>query len=190
MVGNATYYSNRLHGRKVSSGTRYHKDSLTCAHKTLPFGTLLKVRNQKTNAEVVVEVTDRGPHRRDAIIDLSYAAAKQIGILRDGIARVEVNYYDPEEDDDVSIPYRKNLLPRVPQLNWMAPHAGSTFFSMAEKSDEKQASRLKMTMKKSLAQRAAHLKGDSVPRWRVVPGKLTAHAESHSSKLPEESFKK
>lgn len=89
LTGNATYYGNRWHGRRTSSGEKYHKDSLTCAHRTLPFGTILRVRNPKNNKEVVVRVTDRGPFRKGAIIDLSMAAAKQIDIIRDGIARIE-----------------------------------------------------------------------------------------------------
>ena len=63
-VGDATYYSHRLQGRRTSDGSLYHRDSLTCAHRTLPFGTLLKVRNTVNGREVVVKVTDRGPFRR------------------------------------------------------------------------------------------------------------------------------
>ena len=87
-LGNATYYSNRLHGRRVSDGSRYHKDSLTCAHKTYPFGSILKVRNPRNGSEVFVKVTDRGPFRRGAIVDLSLAAAKEIGIVQAGVAAV------------------------------------------------------------------------------------------------------
>lgn len=59
--GTASYYSDALHGRKMSNGNRYHRDSLTCAHRKLPFGTLLRVRNMRNDKEVVVKVTDRGP---------------------------------------------------------------------------------------------------------------------------------
>lgn len=89
LSGNATYYGNRWHGRRTSSGEKYHKDSLTCAHRTLPFGTLLRVKNAKNGKEVIVRVTDRGPFRKGAIIDLSMAAAKEIGMVADGIVRVE-----------------------------------------------------------------------------------------------------
>lgn len=88
--GNASYYANRFHGRKTASGILYHKDSLTCAHRTFPFGTLLKVTNPKNNKSVIVKVTDRGPFTKNCIIDLSYAAAKELGILRSGIAYVEL----------------------------------------------------------------------------------------------------
>ena len=95
--GKATFYSKKMHGRKTSDGGRYNKDSLTCAHRTYPLGTLLKVRNPKNDKEVIVKVTDRGPHRRNLIIDLSYAAAKEIDILRFGIAQVEVSKVDSTE---------------------------------------------------------------------------------------------
>ena len=89
--GNASYYAHKFHGKRTSSGLLYHKDSLTCAHRTLPFGTLLEVKNPKNNKSVVVKVTDRGPFTKNRIIDLSYAAAKELGIIRNGIARVEVS---------------------------------------------------------------------------------------------------
>lgn len=75
----------------MSDGTRYHKDSLTCAHKRYPLGTMLKVTNVKNGKSVVVKVTDRCGSRR--VIDLSYAAAKQIGLIATGIAAVKVERY-------------------------------------------------------------------------------------------------
>ena len=57
-TGKASYYSNKLHGRRVSDGTRYNKDSMTCAHLTYPLGTYLKVRNPKNDKEVIVKVND------------------------------------------------------------------------------------------------------------------------------------
>ena len=86
--GNASFYNQNLKGRHTSDGGKYHPDSLTCAHKTLPFGTILKVRNPKNDKEVVVVVTDRGPHQKRLMIDLSYSAAKHLGIIQQGIAVV------------------------------------------------------------------------------------------------------
>ena len=102
----ASYYSNRMHGRRMSDGTKYHKDSLTCAHKTYPLGSMLKVTNIKTGKSVTVKVTDRCGGRR--IIDLSYAAAKEIGIISVGVAMVKVERINKkvnvplkQEDDDI-----------------------------------------------------------------------------------------
>lgn len=88
--GKASYYSNRLHGSRTSSGERYNKDSMTCAHKKFPFGTWLKVKNFRNNKEVFVRVNDRGPFIKGRIIDLSYAAAKKLNIIGHGVAKVEV----------------------------------------------------------------------------------------------------
>ena len=88
--GIASYYGKRATGRLTSSGERLNHDSLTCAHRTHPFGTRLKVTNPANDSVVVVRVTDRGPFGRGRIIDLSWCAAKQLGILRQGIAPVIV----------------------------------------------------------------------------------------------------
>lgn len=93
-VGNATYYNKKLQGRHTSDGGRYHPDSMTCAHKTYPLGTILKVRNPKNDREVIVKVTDRGPFHRKLMIDLSYSAAKELDIIRLGIAKVEITRLD------------------------------------------------------------------------------------------------
>lgn len=88
--GKASYYSKRATGSRAASGARIHHDSLTCAHKRYPFGTILRVTNLSNNKSVDVKVIDRGPFGRGRIIDLSYAAAKAIGMLAQGVAMVEV----------------------------------------------------------------------------------------------------
>lgn len=105
--GKVSYYSERLHGAHTSSGERYHKDSLTCAHLTFPFGTLLRVVNVSNGKEVTVRVTDRGPYTKKYILDLSTAAARQIDILGKGWANVEVTvvgqgeiYKTPKDSTD------------------------------------------------------------------------------------------
>ena len=89
--GKASYYADKFHGRNTSSGIPYHRDSLTCAHRTYPFGTISEVMNPKNGKKVLVEVTDRGPFSRNKIIDLSYAAAKQLDIIHQGITTVELS---------------------------------------------------------------------------------------------------
>ncbi len=88
--GKASYYAKSFIGSRTASGERLNEDSMTCAHRTLPFGTLLKVTNLKNDKSVVVRVNDRGPYVRGRIIDLSWGAAKAIGMLRQGIAKVLV----------------------------------------------------------------------------------------------------
>lgn len=107
----ASYYSNRLHGRRMSDGTRYHKDSLTCAHRRYPLGSMLKVTNIKNGKSVVVRVADRCGSRR--IIDLSYAAAKEIGIIAAGIAMVRVEKYN----ENKGVPYKQDDSIDIPELD-------------------------------------------------------------------------
>ncbi len=92
--GKASYYANSFAGHRTASGEAYSPAALTCAHRTYPFGTLLTVRNIANGSEVVVRVNDRGPFIRGRIIDVSYAAAKELGMLQRGIATVEVEPYD------------------------------------------------------------------------------------------------
>jgi rare lipoprotein A len=88
--GLASYYSTEFQGRKTSSGEMFDKDALTAAHRTFPFGTIILVTNQKNGKQVEVKVNDRGPVKPERIIDLSYGAAKEIDMLRDGLVRVRV----------------------------------------------------------------------------------------------------
>lgn len=89
-TGMASFYGEEFHGKKTASGEIYNMWDLTCAHKTLPFGTKLKVTNLKNKKSVVVRVNDRGPFVRGRIIDLSVAAAKKIDMIRDGVAKVKI----------------------------------------------------------------------------------------------------
>jgi rare lipoprotein A len=86
----ATYYADRFHGRRTSNGEKYDKDAYTCAHRKLPFGTLVRVTNPKNGKTAVVRVNDRGPYGKRAKIDLSKAAARDIGLLSIGILKVEM----------------------------------------------------------------------------------------------------
>lgn len=86
----ASYYGKGFHGRRTASGEVYNQYAMTCAHKTLPFQTLLKVTNPKNGKNVIVRVTDRGPFKRGRDIDLSYGAAKEIGMIAAGVMKVEV----------------------------------------------------------------------------------------------------
>lgn len=96
----------------MSDGTRYHRDSLICAHKKYELGTMLKVTNIKNGKSVVVRVADRCRGHR--IIDLSYAAAKEIGIIRAGVAMVRVEKYEEEK----GVPFRNEKKIELPELDY------------------------------------------------------------------------
>jgi len=88
--GLASYYALRFHGRRTASGERYDKDARTAAHRTHPFGTHVRVTNQTNGRTVNVRINDRGPFVRGRIIDLSHAAARELGMVRDGVVQVQV----------------------------------------------------------------------------------------------------
>ena len=88
--GRASYYSSRLHGRRTASGEPYDETEMTAAHPSLPFDSLLCVTNLFNGRSAEVRVNDRGPFSGNRIIDLSMAAARELGMLRAGTARVRV----------------------------------------------------------------------------------------------------
>lgn len=90
MVGLASFYAAKFNNRRTASGEKFNNNALTAAHKSLPFGTKLKVTNLRNGLSVLVRVNDRGPYVKGRIIDLSKAAARKIGIGRAGTARVKL----------------------------------------------------------------------------------------------------
>lgn len=167
--GKASYYGKRFHGRKTSSGALFDMHQLTCAHRTLPFGTQLLVRNLSNNKEVIVTVTDRGPYYGKRIIDLSYAAAKEIGMIKSGVAKVLISKYVP----------RKELV-----------FEKLTGYSLTHPTTEK-VDRLgdwkrmgqgiyPLNVEKVIAQRPSKTSSQphkSSPRWVILNEQLTAKAE-------------
>ncbi|MDX1418570.1 MAG: septal ring lytic transglycosylase RlpA family protein [Rubricoccaceae bacterium] len=103
--GVASRYARSLHGRRTASGERYDHDGLTAAHRSLPFGTLLRVVNARNGQAAVVRVNDRGPFIRGRSLDLSGAAARRLGFR--GLVRVRYEIVDPE-----ALPSRQPPPPR------------------------------------------------------------------------------
>lgn len=95
-IGVASHYSTKT-GTRTASGERLVDSKFTAAHKTLKFGTLVKVTNLKNNKTTVVKITDRGPYKKGRIIDVSQAAAKTLGFHKQGIAKVKVEVVKPQK---------------------------------------------------------------------------------------------
>jgi rare lipoprotein A len=89
-VGQASWYGGKFHGRRTASGERFDQNRLTAASRTLPLGSRARVTNLENGRSVVVRITDRGPYARRRVIDLSRAAAHQLGMVKRGTARVRV----------------------------------------------------------------------------------------------------
>ena len=110
--GKASYYAKKFSGRKTASGERLNPDSLTCAHRYYPFGTKLRVYNPANGNSVIVRVIDRGPFVHGRIIDLSWRAAKELGIIAQGVAMVIVH-----KVSDIVVPYMPSEELELPELN-------------------------------------------------------------------------
>jgi rare lipoprotein A len=89
-TGKASWYGKEQHGGPTASGERFNMYQMTCAHRTLRFGTMVEVENLKNGRRVTVRVNDRGPFSRGRIIDVSYAAAKQLEMIDAGIVPVRI----------------------------------------------------------------------------------------------------
>lgn len=90
-AGNASYYGSRFHGRRTANGERFNMNAMTAAHKSLPFGTKVRVTNRRNGKSVVVRINDRGPYAHGRVIDLSKAAASRIGMIHSGTAPVQID---------------------------------------------------------------------------------------------------
>lgn len=96
-TGKASYYADRFEGQLTASGEKYKHNKLTAAHKTLPFGTVVKVTNLSNELTVEVRINDRGPFVEGRVIDLSKSAAEALNMLTQGIADVKLEVVDPGE---------------------------------------------------------------------------------------------
>jgi len=143
--GKASYYAKKFIGRKTASGERLHQDSLTCAHRTYPFGTMLRVTNPSNGKQVIVRVTDRGPYVKGRIVDLSIRAARELGIISRGIAPVIVEKLDPS-----TVPYKpENDKQDLPELElgtndgYDTPLWSKTIEEIEAEAEEKEAAKTK-----------------------------------------------
>jgi rare lipoprotein A len=97
-LGTASWYGKFFQGHTTASGVPYDENQLTCAHRTLPLGSVLRVTNLENNRSVVVTVNDRGPVPESRVIDLSHAAAKALGFSDQGLAPVKVELIGPSSE--------------------------------------------------------------------------------------------
>jgi len=98
-TGYASWYGEEFHGRKTANGEIFNMYSLTAAHRSLPFNSIVEVKNLENGKKVVVRINDRGPFVRGRIIDLSYAAAKKIGCVDAGVVKVRLKVLHVGEQD-------------------------------------------------------------------------------------------
>ena len=94
LSGQASWYGDKFHGKLTASGETYNKNAYTAAHKTLPFGTIVRVTNTANNKSVDVKINDRGPYVKGRVIDLSHKAFSQVGDVKKGVAPVKIEIID------------------------------------------------------------------------------------------------
>ncbi|PKQ66605.1 hypothetical protein BZG01_10000 [Labilibaculum manganireducens] len=115
--GKASFYADKFEGKRTSCGERYHHKNYTAAHRSLPFGTWVKVVNMDNKKAVIVRITDRGPFIKGRIIDLSKSAIKEIGNINQGVFSVSVEVYQ-KDLDMIPIQYIFNPIPEKEQMQF------------------------------------------------------------------------
>lgn len=186
--GKASFYSKQATGTRTASGDRLHHDSLTCAHRTYPFGTRLKVTNPENGQSVVVEVTDRGPYVRGRIIDLSWRAANEIGIIAQGIAPVIVERYTQS-----AIPFMPVDTLDLPELELGTNEGSSTkpiWVRMKEDRERKQKEEQKLREERSKAKETVQRSGAKPAEQSTLKpaGRGAANPSGHAT-MSEDSYK-
>jgi len=118
----------------MSNGERYDRNAFTCAHRTLPFGTRLKITNPRNGKSVIVRVTDRGPFVRGRVVDLSYAAARELGTLASGVAYVKVELV--RKETEIPFPSESNGTLEIPEIEYGTAGVCYEFIPEWEKVEE------------------------------------------------------
>lgn len=113
-TGEASWYGPGFHGRRTANGEVFDKEEMTAAHQSLPFGTMVRVRNLDNGRMVVVRINDRGPFARGRILDLSEAAARRLGMVEAGTARVRLEILSPGFSGAPSPRSEKSEAPQKP----------------------------------------------------------------------------
>jgi len=168
--GIASWYGKDFHGKKTSNGETYDMHVMTAAHKTLPLGVFVKVRNKDNGHEAVVRVNDRGPFVKGRIIDLSYAAAKKLGVDVAGTALVRIE----------ALGYRGSGADTYKALDNY--DSGTYTVQIGSFKDTANAQRLSAEMKKQYGFSEVHLtnvKGDDF--YRVYAGKYSSLAAAEKA---------
>ncbi len=175
-VGIASWYGTKFHSRHTSNGERYNMLAMTAAHKTLPLPTYVQVTNLKNGKKVIVKINDRGPFESNRLIDLSYVAAKKLGMIGHGTTYVDVKSVDPRDMPDMTTMMAKAKKPEPTPTPVRYANSSSTTDSTSVKQYLHYA---KTTHKKQLA------------KVKTISNKnLYLHVGAFQQKTPAENLKK
>ncbi len=178
--GIASWYGTKFHGRRTSSGEPYDMYAMTAAHKTLPIPVFVEVTNLDNHRKIIVRVNDRGPFAEGRIIDLSYVAAKKLGIDAKGTGRVEIRTIDPRKKKiDVRPTASKNIS--------IASSSGQLYLQVGAFTDHKNAtqllSRLVAATNENVLINRKSTGDQDVYRVRIGPLKSESEANLLSNRL-------
>lgn len=190
--GIASWYGKKFHGRRTSSGETYDMYGMTAAHKSLPLPTYVRVTNLENQRSIVLRVNDRGPFVKNRIIDLSYTAAKALGIVRKGTGYVEVRALQPGDTTTAKAPApapapRSGGIRRTPQPSGPQAQTVQLFLQAGAFSVESNALRLKERIQAVVGPitrvQRADVDGLTVYRVRLGPLDGVADADRLSDRL-------
>ncbi|HMQ49309.1 MAG TPA: septal ring lytic transglycosylase RlpA family protein [Saprospiraceae bacterium] len=135
--GMASYYSDDFQGNKTAYGVKYDRNELTAAHKRHPFGTKLRITRLDNNKSVVVKVIDKGPYVKGRVVDISYAAAKQIGLLDAGVAEVKVELVSAPSKKDTKVEEKVTEIPKEVPTSFDTEASAKNKAESTKKTEEK-----------------------------------------------------
>lgn len=172
-VGTASWYGNKFHGYATANGEIYDMYRMSAAHRSLPLPTFARVSRPGTDKAVIVRVNDRGPFHSDRIIDLSYAAASQLGLTDHGTGRVRVEAIDPAQwqagrQQENAAAEKESAAPRQPSADERAPQEG-TYWQVAALENRQGAEKLQRRLQNRLAQPVRIARHEDIYRVQVGP---------------------
>lgn len=185
--GLASWYGTKFHGRKTSNGETYSMYKMTAAHKSLPIPTYVQVTNLKNGREVVLRVNDRGPFHPNRIIDLSYVAAKKLGIVGHGTGFVEVRSIDPDTWNKPK-PHHK----KTPAVKMAKANAADVLYIQAGAfTSQHNATQLQQSLLELFPKRAVSLafnESDSLYRVRIGPIPTVEEADRIAQTISDNGY--
>jgi len=172
--GIASWYGNKFHGRRTSSGEPYDMYAMTAAHKSLPLPTYVQVTNLDNGRQVVVKVNDRGPFVKNRLIDLSYTAAKKLGITATGTGLVEVRAVNTDHP-----PARKHPATTRKTVTAALPDRLNMYLQVGAFANRINAEQLQITLQELLSARVSieRMIQNQLPLFRVRVGPVASVAE-------------
>lgn len=180
--GIASWYGKKFHGHRTSSGETYDMYAMTAAHKTLPLPTYVRVTHLKNDKSIIVKVNDRGPFHENRIIDLSYSAAKKLGITATGTGAVEVTAINPE-----TFQRKKTYQPKIKRTSALSTYPAKSHYKLYLQvgafASQQNANKLRKRLSRMFKQQKIHsnfASDKNIYRVRIGPLASVAAADKLS----------